>query len=89
MIWQLLDGCDVVIMFQLHESVRGKPSANDEPTYQCLHPSSEMLMAKKKVFWFIVGPIAIIRAIRDTALPVFAKSFYICNNFIFKFIFLL
>ena len=30
----------------------------DEPTYQCLCPSSKMLMAKKKVFQFIVGPIA-------------------------------
>ena len=61
----------------------------DKPTYQCLHPSSEMLVVKKKVFWFIMGPIAIIRAIRDTALPVFVKLFYICNNFIFKFVFLL
>ena len=48
----------------------------DEPTYQCLHPSSEMLVANKKVFWFIVGPIAIIRAIRNTALPVRGDTGY-------------
>jgi hypothetical protein len=61
----------------------------DEPMYQRLRPSSEMLVVKKKVFRFIMGPIAKIRAIRDTALPAFAKSFYICNNFIFEFVFLL
>ena len=60
----------------------------DEPTYQRLRPSSKMLMAKKKVFLFLVSPIAKIGAIRDTALPAFAKLFYFCNNFIFKFIFL-
>ena len=91
MIWWLLNGCDVIIVFQLHacESVRGKPPLKDEPTYQRLRPSSKMLVAKKKVFRFIVGPIAKIRAIRDTALPVFMKPFYICNNFVFEFIFLL
>lgn len=90
MIWRLLDGCDVVVMFQLHacELVRGK-LLMDEPTYQCLRPRSKMLVAEKKVFGFIVGPIAKIRAVSDTALPAFAKSFYICNNFIFKFVFLL
>lgn len=59
MIWRLLDGCDVVVMFQLHacELVRGN-LLMDEPTYQRLRPCSKMLMAKKKVFGFIMGPIA-------------------------------
>ena len=48
-----------------------------------------MLVAKKEMFWFIEGPVAKIRAIRDTALPAFTKLFYFYKNFIFEFIFLL
>ena len=56
-----------------------------QTTYQCLHPSSKMLVAKKEMFWFIEGPVAKIWAIRDTALPAFMKLFYFYENFIFEY----
>ena len=83
MIWRLLDGRDVVIMFQLH-LCQSKNSQTDETIYQCLRPSSEMFMAKRKVFRFIVGPIAEIRTISNTALPAFTKLFYFCDDFILE-----